>query len=256
MPEIFFTNKHFTDLNPITTGYQKCEPLFSRGTEKINHYVIHYVISGKGDLVLEGKFYKILPHQAFIIPPDTRYFYQANEIDPWEYIWINFDGAQAVQFTNLKSPVLNIGYDFFKDLDSCKEYPGHEADYLAGKLFLILVEAKKKTTTSKYVKLVKKYMTNYYSQNLKISDIADAIGLNRKYLAKIFQKSEGCTMSDFLLDLRMRKASEAISNGENKIKNIATSVGFDDPLFFSRQFKKHFGVSPTVFINNVNNSKS
>ena len=248
MPEIFFTNKHFTDLNPITAGHQKCDPLFSRGTESINHYVIHYVISGKGELVLDGKFYKIYSNQAFVIPPNVRYFYQADEYDPWEYVWINFDGAQAVQFSNLKSPVINIDYNFFKDIDSCTNYTGNEADYLAGKLFLIMVETKKKTHASKYVMMAKSYMSNYYSQNITISDMADTIGLNRKYLAKIFLKSEGLTMSEFLLDLRMRKALGTIADGEKKIINIVKSVGFEDPLFFSRQFKKHFGVSPSEFI--------
>ena len=48
----------------------------------------------------------------------------------------------------------------------------------------------------------------------------------------------------------MRKASEAVSNGEKNITAIASMVGFEDPLFFSRQFKKYFGVSPTEFIKN------
>ncbi len=96
--------------------------------------------------------------------------------------------------------------------------------------------------------MAKSYMTNYYSQNITISDMADTIGLNRKYLARIFLKSEGLTMSEFLLDLRMRKALGTIADGEKKIINIAKSVGFEDPLFFSRQFKKHFGMSPTEYI--------
>lgn len=250
MPEIFFTNKHFIDLNPITTGYQKCEPLFSRGMSKINHYIIHYVISGKGSLVLEGKFYKICANQAFIIPPDMRYFYQADENDPWEYVWINFDGEQATQFTNLKSPVVNIDYKFFKDLNQCKEYAGQEAEYIAGRLYLIMVEITKKTYISNYVLMAKNYMTTYYSHNIKIQEIADTIGLNRKYLAKIFKKSTGMTMSEFLIDVRMRMASAAISNGERSVTKISSMVGFEDPLFFSRQFKKYFGVSPTEFIKN------
>ena len=249
MPEIFFTNKHFADLNPITTGYQKCEPLFSRGMKKIDYYIIHYVISGKGSLVLEGKFYKICANQAFIIPPNTRYFYQADEYDPWEYVWINFDGTQAVQFLNLKSPVVNIDYSFFKNLSSCKEYAGQEAEYIAGRLFLIMVEITKKTYISNYVLMVKNYITAYYSQDIKISEIADTIGLNRKYLAKIFKKSTGKTMSEFLLEVRMRMALACISNGETKVKTIAKMVGFEDPLFFSRQFKIYFGISPTEFIN-------
>ena len=98
--------------------------------------------------------------------------------------------------------------------------------------------------------MAKSYMTTFYSHNIKIDDLANTLGLNRKYLAKIFKKSTGKTMSDFLLEVRMRNASGAVSNGERNITKIASMVGFEDPLFFSRQFKKYYGVSPTDFIKN------
>lgn len=252
MPEIYFTNKHFHDLNPLATGYQKCEPLYFRKLKKLDHYVIHYVISGKGTLVLEGKFYKISKNQAFIIPPDTRFCYQADEHDPWEYEWINFDGAYASQLLNLKSPVVNISHEHFKDLRNCKEYAGQEADYLAGKLFLIVTEITKKPYISNYVLMAKNYLSEYHSHEIKIEELASTIGLDRKYLAKIFKKTTGKTMSEFLLEVRMRNASGIIASGETNITVIAGKVGFRDPLFFSRQFKKYFGVSPAEFINNKN----
>ena len=248
MPEIFFTNKHFHDLNPISAGHQKCEPLYLRGLKKIDYYVIHYVIEGKGVLAINDKVYKIHKQQAFIIPPNTRYFYQSDEKEPWEYIWIDFDGSYAECLLNLKSPVATIKSDNFQLVEKCREYAGQEADYLAGLLFLIITDITKKPTISNYVRAAKKYITSYYSQNIKIEEIAGTIGLDRKYLAKIFKNSTNKTMSDFLLEVRMRNAAGIISNGETSITAIASAVGFDDPLFFSRQFKKHFGVSPTEFI--------
>lgn len=250
MPEIFFSNKHFHDLNPIAVGYQKCDPLFFRGKKKLDHYVIHYALSGTGAFVLDGKLYKIKKNQAFIIPPNTNFFYQADEIDPWEYIWIDFNGVHAEQLQNLKTPVANIDSSLFSDLLLCKNYAGQEADFLAGKLFLIIVEITKKIHTSNYIQLAKNYMTTFYAHNIKIDDVANNLGLNRKYLAKIFKKSTNMTMSEFLLDVRMRKAVALISNGEKNITKIASQSGFEDPLFFSRQFKKHFGISPTEFIKN------
>ena len=251
MKEIFFANKHFHDLNPIVVGCQKCEPLFFRGMKELDYYIIHYVLSGTGSFVLDGKFYKVRENQAFIIPPHTNFFYQADEFTPWEYIWINFDGAYAEQLLKLKSPVVNIdNANLFKDLLLCEGYASQEADFLVGKLFQIIVELTKKIHTSNYIQMAKNYMTTFYSHNIKIDDLSNTLGLNRKYLAKIFKKSTGQTMSEFLLEVRMRRASAAISDGERSITKIASMVGFDDPLFFSRQFKKYYGVSPTEFIKN------
>lgn len=250
MLEIFFTNKHFHDINPHVVGYQKCDPLFFRSMKQIDYYIIHYVLSGTGSFVLDGKFYKVKENQAFIIPPGKHFFYQADEFTPWEYIWINFDGAHAEQLLKLKTPVANIDSHYFKDLLLCETYAGQEADFLAGKLFLIIVELTKKIHTANYIQMAKSYMTTFYSHNIKIDDLANTLGLNRKYLAKIFKKSTGQTMSDFLLEVRMRNASGAVSNGERNITKIASMVGFEDPLFFSRQFKKYYGVSPSEFIKN------
>ena len=248
--EYFFTNKHFHDLNPISAGYQKCEPLFFRGLKKLNYYVIHYVISGRGVLSIDDKIYKIHKNQVFIIPPNTRYLYQADETDPWEYSWINFDGSYADTLLNLKTPVVTIKHDYFQHIERCVEYTGQEADYLAGILFLIVTEIEKKPTLSNYVRMTKQYITNHYSQNITIEEIANTIGLDRKYLAKVFKESTNQTMSDFLLEVRMRQASGIISDGEKSVSAIAAKVGYDDPLFFSKQFKKYFGVSPTEFIEN------
>ena len=214
----------------------------------MDYYIIHYVVSGFGSLVLDGRLYKIKKNQAFIIPPDTSYFYQADEFDPWEYIWINFNGAHAAQLLNLKSPVANIDYDYFKDMKSCTEYVGQEADYLAGKLFLIIAQLTRKPQISNYIHMAKTYMETYYAQDISINEMAATIGLDRKYLARIFKKHTNMSMSDFLFDIRMRKASAAISDGEKRVSVISSMVGYDDPLFFSRQFKKYFGLSPSEFI--------
>lgn len=256
MPEIYFTNKHFHDLNPLATGYQKCEPLYSRGMKKVDYYIIHFVVSGTGTLVLEGKFYKIQKNQAFVIPPNTRYYYQADKDDPWEYIWINFEGAQAEQLKKLKTPVVNIDYDFFKDLENCRNYAYQEADYLAGKLFLIIVEMTKKKYIANYILMAKNYMTAYYSQNIKFEEIAVLIGIDQKYLSKIFKKSTGQTMSEFLLEVRMRVAAGAIASGEKKVSALASMCGYNDPLYFSRQFKHYFGMSPTDFIDTINKNNN
>ena len=101
---IYF-NKGYTDINPVLFGYEKCKSLHTYGPHIRNCYLIHYVVSGK------GKFYKkdfeasVNAGQAFLIRPDEVTTYTADKDEPWEYIWIGFDGVAAKKLDDIKDSV-------------------------------------------------------------------------------------------------------------------------------------------------------
>ena len=77
--------------------------------------------------------------------------------------------------------------------------------------------------------------------------------LSYEYLRKLFKKETGTTPLNYLSDCRMRLAAHIISSGisnqysEYTVSQIAEACGFSDPMYFSRVFKKNFGVSPTEY---------
>ena len=89
-----FSDERFVDLNLYQFGYEKCEPLHSYGPYARNHYLFHYVISGKGYLRADGE-YQITAGHGFLIEPNQVTTYFADENDPWEYAWIEFDGLRV-----------------------------------------------------------------------------------------------------------------------------------------------------------------
>lgn len=85
----------FTDFRLCYCGYEECEPGHSFGPAVKSHYVLHYVLSGKGVFRLNNQLYSISKGEAFLIPPDVRAYYAADNDDPWVYLWVGFDGEQA-----------------------------------------------------------------------------------------------------------------------------------------------------------------
>ena len=67
----------------------------------------------------------------------------------------------------------------------------------------------------------------------------------------MFIKHLGLSPNDYLTQYRINRACSLLRNSKLTISNIANSVGYDDPLYFSRVFKKVKGVSPSIYLKNA-----
>ena len=81
----------------------------------------------------------------------------------------------------------------------------------------------------------------------KIPYYAAMCGMSVSRFAVVFKKATGKTPMEFLEDARMNDAKDILDKSTLIISEIAEAVGYSDPLYFSRTFRKHFGVSPTEY---------
>ncbi len=91
------------------------------------------------------------------------------------------------------------------------------------------------------------YIHEHYMVPLTICQIAEQSGINRNRLSYVFNKYAGMGPGDYLLRYRLNRAKELLLAGEALVQEIAQAVGFNDPLYFSRVFKKQFGIAPSEF---------
>ena len=95
-----FSGDRFMDLTLYQYGYEKCRPLHSFGPSVRNHFLFHYIFSGKGTLLVDEtktstKEYKLHGGMGFLIEPERINTYFADREDPWEYAWVEFSGLKA-----------------------------------------------------------------------------------------------------------------------------------------------------------------
>lgn len=87
----------------------------------------------------------------------------------------------------------------------------------------------------------------YAHEELSIPYLCKLLFVNESYLRTVFKQNVGMTLSDYITQVRMNEAKRLIEAGGMKFSEIGYSVGYQDPAYFSKCFKKHFGVSPSVF---------
>jgi AraC-like DNA-binding protein len=102
----------------------------------------------------------------------------------------------------------------------------------------------------RYVEAATKYMFNNYFNDITISEVASHVNVTRAYLFRLFKKYLGTSPQQFLINVRLKKASDLIGNTNLTIGDIARSVGYRDVLLFSKVFKKYFTIPPSQFRKN------
>jgi two-component system response regulator YesN len=113
------------------------------------------------------------------------------------------------------------------------------------------VKNKSKKRSAQLVEKAREFIEgNYWKPELTIEEVSERLFINPSYLSKIFKRDMKISMIEFLTDLRLKKAKEAMdATREMNIGQIAYKVGYTDSFYFSKVFKKTFGVSPSTYMN-------
>lgn len=267
MEDYSFDNDLFKNIDAMiyTCGYEECAPGHSYGPVIRHGYMVHYILRGQGIYRARGKEFHLKGGDAFLICPGELIYYEADKDDPWDYSWIGMQGIKMKGYLERTSlpAVLVFHYGEDKALQSC-----HEAMFQTDKLqknrdlvmnsilyhYLYLLADRfpsahtaQENKHSDYVEKALLYLEEHYCHPITIQDIADHLGINRSYLHRIFKASTGSSLQSYLLDQRMRHACILLVDTDQSIQAIAHSVGYPDPLNFSKIFRQKVGISPSGY---------
>lgn len=252
----------YEDLRIYEVGVQNCGPCYEFGPIIRERFILHYVYEGEGVLHIEDKEFKVQANQFFLLPPGELVHYQADLNNPWHYVWIQFSGFKATELLQKsgltkKNPVFvprennKILYNAVMNV-----IENYESEYICMGNMYHLFQNMMEWMTEKdehegkfepalaYVRSAIDYINIKYCEPIMVKDIAKHCGIDRAYLSKIFRHATGCTLQDYLIQYRMKKAQELLQATELSVQYVSYSVGYNDPFTFSKVFKKQVGVSP------------
>lgn len=117
---------------------------------------------------------------------------------------------------------------------------------VAEEIFLIHFETEK-NSLSGYIQYLRIYIKEHMEEELSLVYLAEKIHLNASYLSRLFKKETGEKLYDYILRVRMEKATELVRKGNMKIQDIAQAVGYESVQSFNRAFKKYTGDAPVNY---------
>ena len=253
-----------------TCGIQRCLPGYAYPHNRREGYHLHVVLSGRGVLKAEGKEYHIHKGQMFLLREGQDLFYQADEEDPWYYVWITYCGeyaARCMAYAGFPEGVYvqDCHLDpnaFFEVVTEILERPYLKTSSefyrmsLAMQFLSLAIESREKSdeaahqrrdmSAEDYVNYAVKLIDSNYS-GIRIGEVADYVGVNRTYLTSIFRARMHMSPQEYLMQVRMTHGRELLLNTDLPINVVAQEVGYHDQLAFSKIFRKKYGLSPEQY---------
>lgn len=260
------TNVQFQDLYLCFCGISECEPCHSFGPAICPNYILHYILSGKGNYQVGERKYTLQQGQGFLIEPETVIFYQADAKKPWTYLWVGFSGMQAEMF--LEDLGLNASQHIFQSKygeelrrivnTMISNHSGSQTNqyYLQSLLYeffavltkdapiSVIMENKRESI---YVKKAINFIRNNYFREIGVAEIAAYIGVSESNLYELFQENLKVSPKEFLTRLRIMYARELLELTGLTIECIVISCGFQNVSIFSKEFEQVVGKEPNVY---------
>lgn len=101
--------------------------------------------------------------------------------------------------------------------------------------------------TDKIVEAAKEYVRENYGEKLTLAAIASKIGISQGYLSSVFKKQTGGNLNDYINQIKIEKAKELLEKHEYMMYEISDMLGFENPYYFSKVFKKLTGITPSEY---------
>ena len=259
--------------NPLTRA---CYPTASGYYPRAyGHYVdrpIHddnlliYCVDGSGELTTGSFSSTIAKGDLLLLPEGVAHSYRACNRRPWSIYWLHFEGLHAGQlFQELdyscERPVTQLGLSpiltsDLKRLLSLRQsgYQENVFNYAAALVRQILhflaLEIRSSNTTHRHnfnLDALHSLMLENLHGELDLDTLAASVNLSRHHFASKYKKLTGTAPIRHFIHLKMERACYLLDISPASIKEVAGQLGFSDPLYFSRQFRKVMGLSPSDY---------
>ncbi|WP_223857592.1 AraC family transcriptional regulator [Sphingobacterium micropteri] len=229
-----------------------------------NQYIMLYCTNGTGTVTIHDKTYTISPNHYIILPRDTPHHYHSSSEDPWTIYWVHFTGkhAAALYERYAENNVLPVFYPFdqrkadeFESIYNLLEHSFRKREFEIANLKLQHYIASFIYATEINPSIVERdkidesiiHMKNNLHEPLAVRTLAEQQQLSVTHYTRLFKIKTGTSPNQYLNELKIQKSCQYLYFSELSIKEICVELGFTDPYYFSRLFKKTMGMSPAKY---------
>ncbi|WP_092936833.1 AraC family transcriptional regulator [Rhizobium sp. 9140] len=260
--------RHRLHTMPTSTGYEIREkPNYDwdgRKRGQTPFTVLQHTISGAGNLRYDGRAYRVIPGETLLVTVPDNHRYWLEPGGRWEFFWISMNGEEAMRLhqaiLSANGPILLLQPETIEHLADCSYRLIHDGGEMPGRASAIAYEAAMALyddVFGAHPVFGQEYRTmqhvlNHIADNLEkplpVEELARVSGLSRAHFSRVFSATEGMPPAEFVMRKRLQRAAKLLTQAANlSVKEISLMSGFDEPNYFAKVFRRHFGASPTEF---------
>ncbi|MFT4158855.1 AraC family transcriptional regulator [Shinella zoogloeoides] len=260
--------RHRLHTMPTSTGYEVRNDTSydwdGRKRGQTPFTVVQHTLSGAGNLRYENRTYRVRPDDTLLLLVPHNHRYWLEEGGHWEFFWISMNGEEALRIhraiLSMTGPVLKLQPETVEHLADCSlrlvsgggETPG-QASAIAYEAAMALYDdvfGSHPTVGEEYraMQQVISHIDANLDKPLPVEELARVSGLSRSHFSRVFAAHEGMPPAEFVLHKRLQRATKLLARTANlSVKEVSSMAGFEDPNYFAKVFRRHFGASPTEF---------
>ena len=221
-------------------------------TSVIDYYDLTIVKSGTLSYMVNGRRIWMQEGDVILLPPQTRRSREALA-QPTHYFSFNFYANEPIDLPMFMQGGANSEiYALFNAFtphhlsDEKRSHP--KAAHIVGYILEVLIDINQRASQNPHIQKAIDYIDNHVSEPITLSQIATHLHLSREYVAGLFKKETGMTVSQYVNEQKLMRACDLLRDTPQNLTEIALSLGYSDYSYFSYIFKKRFGVSPSHFL--------
>jgi AraC-like DNA-binding protein len=232
----------------------------------LDHILIQCV-DGKGHLQIAGRDWAVQSGQLMCLPAGAPHWYWSDAEIPWSNYWIHFTGRLAGEYfrwlgVRPESPIVHISQreelqtafeETWQFLKAVHTYDNLVQGSVGLTHFLGVVqrtmhaaEVRRRAIDQRIQESID-FVSRNPAAELSLNELAQFTQLSASRYALAFRRVTGCSPMDYFNRLRVQRACELLRTTSKSVQEIGKLVGYNDPYYFSRAFKKIIGTSPNEY---------
>ncbi|PLW70193.1 AraC family transcriptional regulator [Pseudohalioglobus lutimaris] len=251
------------DCYPTAMGYYPRASGHRMLRERHDDNLLLYCTEGRGQLAAGGWSGNVGPGQIMLLPQGLTHAYEADPGDPWSLHWIHFQGASTrvlMQYLGYRedrivtdagvSPVLIGAFTSLLEVRrtgySTRAFinAANHLRHLITQMTMEISAHAGRLQSGFGLDQVQAYMLEHIDQTVTLESLAGVANMSKYHFSNRYRELTGYSPIKHFLNMKMEHACRLLDSTDLGVGEIARRVGYEDPLYFSRLFRKTLGRSP------------
>ena len=256
---------------PTAMGFYPSADRHRMERHRHNDNLLIYCVDGKGHATTGSWQGAIGSGEVLLLPQGVAHQYEADPCEPWTIYWVHYQGTSAAAFNQYLGyrdagpPVTGAGISpqlvaHFRGLMAVHRTgyntrafinAANQLRHLLTHIALEIRQARASSQDSFNLEALQSLMLEHIGQTLDLDTMAAAANLSKYHFSAKYKGLTGYSPIKHFLNMKMEHACHLLDSSQLSVKGVAAALGYDDPLYFSRQFSKTVGLSPRAYRRSV-----